>query len=160
MFIEKEQEKIQEKKKVTIVQWLIALIVLGLIIFTGVFLAVSERAKSRDVARVAYIKQIQAGLELYYNDFNNYPVSEGLILGSRTARFLDSGGFKDSCSGKVYLNYIPLAPIPADGKCNNQLNAFIYSGQDGRNYQINFCLGKAVGELGSGPHAAIFGEIK
>lgn len=160
MFIEKEKEKIREGKKITLIQWLVALLILGLIIFIAVWLGLSERAKSRDVARVAFIKQIQSGLELFYNDFNSYPVSGGLVLGSRDASCLDSGGFKDSCSGKVYSNYIPLAPAPADGKCNNQTNSFVYKSENGGNYQITFCLGKTVGQLGPGPHTARFGEIK
>ncbi|MDD5043125.1 MAG: hypothetical protein PHD51_00440 [Patescibacteria group bacterium] len=160
MFIEKEQQKVEEKKKITVVQWLLAILALGLIVFLVVWFVVAERVKARDVARVAYLKEIQAGLEMYFNDFNAYPIYRSLALGSGKALCLDANGFGDSCDGRIYLNYIPVAPVPADGRCTAELNAFTYHSEDGKNYQIDFCLGKTVGGLKAGVHAARFGEIK
>jgi hypothetical protein len=89
---------------------------------------------SRDAQRLASVRQIMTGLELYYNDFGNYPTSLSLLT-------------------PTYLYTVPSAPTPADGSCTATNNQFAYQQlSGGQNYSLSFCLGTSTGGFTSGVH--------
>ncbi len=103
------------------------------------------RSNSRDAKRLADIRQMASGLELYYNDNNGYPDGkDGLPLDITP----------------TYLGVIPTAPIPADGGCTDYYNPYWYqpTGKKttvkGKNYyesyELTFCLGQGIGGYKAG----------
>ena len=155
-------KKFVSNKGITLVQWLVFAGVLALVILIAVWAASVSRAKSRDAIRMADIKQIQSGLELFYNNNKAYSTApaEGLLLGTTSTNCLDETGFKSGCSGTVYLGYIPAAPEPADKKCSAADNLYRYYSPDGSNYVITFCLGRQFGSISPGLKQATFGSIQ
>lgn len=149
-------------KGITVIQWLIFAGILGIVFAASIWLVGISRAKTRDAVRLADIKQIQAGLELFYQQHNNYPLSgeEGAPLGFASSKCLDEQGFGASCSAGAYLSYIPQAPSPADKQCSAADNMYRYFSEDGNNYLITFCLGRAVGTLPAGLRQASFAGIR
>lgn len=91
----------------------------------------SARAKARDAKRLADIRQLSAALELYKNDKNRYPDSLSAL-------------------SPVYIGIVPTAPLPADGACTPEQNAYNYHKTNHTAYQLTFCLGGDTGGLRAG----------
>ncbi len=143
------------------IQWLVFAGILAIVVALAIWGVSISRAKARDAVRVAHVKEIRAGLEMYYNEQGAYPSApeEGIVLGTGNTRCLDSEGFKASCSGRVYINYIPPAPFPADKDCTSAANQYRYYSSDGA-YNLTFCLGRPAGGLSAGLHQAQFNTIR
>ncbi len=101
----------------------------------------SPKSKVRDAKRVADVRQIASALELHFNDHSGYPEAEnGLPKGLVPA----------------YFNDLPTAPVPADGKCLDKFNSYVYtpkgqpSGDVYPDYEMTFCLGADAGGLPAG----------
>ena len=89
---------------------------------------------ARDARRIADIRQIQTGLELYSYDHGKYPTALTSL-------------------SPTYLPTIPKAPEPADGSCTIQQNTYTYA-KTASGYNLTFCLGGAAGSLTAGVHTA------
>lgn len=95
------------------------------------------QAKSRDAKRLADIRQIQTGLELFYNDHSRYPTA--------TNGFPTPNDGNKQSTFSTYIATPPKAPTPADGRCSKQDNYYIYEQlENGASYKIRFCLGATV----------------
>jgi len=135
--------------------WLEIIIIIAILIiifFLAKFGINNAQVKSRDIERIASVKQIQNSLELYFYNRNQYPILENIILGSNDFKLLcdTDAGFQGDSAGceKIYLEEIISAP---------QLSVedvYIYNSTNGQNYIINFTLEKGVGGLGVGAHTA------
>jgi len=77
---------------------------------------------SRDNKRLQDVRNLSASLELYNNDNNAYPKQLSNIV-------------------PLYMDKIPQAPTPSDGKCNAQQNSYNYSSISDTEYNLTFCLG-------------------
>lgn len=106
----------------------------------------SARKTMRDAVRLSDIRQIQIGLELYYNDTSVYPEnSEEIPLGSISSSCLSRTGFKANCIAgqeEIYINII--RPTPQNGlkeqvSCGSVSNAYCFKGGED-DYSINFEL--------------------
>jgi hypothetical protein len=93
------------------------------------------QASSRDAKRLADIRQLMTGLELYFNDHNGYPASLNQLT-------------------PYYIGQLPTAPTPADGSCGSNQNNYLYSTTDSNNYSLTFCLGATTGGYSAGVHTA------
>jgi len=93
----------------------------------------SARMKSRDAKRLADIRQMASALELYFNDKAQYPEKPSMLQPN-------------------YIGVIPTAPMPADGKCTEAENQYLYQKTAFNNYALRFCLGQASGGYAAGPH--------
>src|SRR5688572_28981784 len=153
---EKAMHKQSHKKGFTLIELLVVIAIIGLLSTLAVVALNSARQKSRDTKRVADVKQIQTALELYYADEDGYPAvgtaAAPITLGADATKSLcgTATGFDASCGTNVsYMGLVPEAPEPADGgtPCATT-NAYRYHGT-ASNYTIGFCLGAAVGDLGS-----------
>ena len=120
----------------------------GVIIFVGFFASIvllalnSARAKSRDAERLADVRQIMTGAELYYTDNGNYPSSIEMLV-------------------PKYLKTVLVAPTPADGECTAQQNTYKYSSFDsGQDFNLTFCLGATTTGVSGGTHTASYKGIK
>ncbi len=90
--------------------------------------------KSRDARRLADIRQLMTGLELYYNDYGRYP--------------------KKLTDMKTYIAVVPTAPTPVDGNCTSDQNSYVYTQKSATNFMLTFCLGKDTGSFKAGVHTA------
>jgi len=107
----------------------------------------SARNKSRDAKRIADMRQMASALELYYNDYNGYPESDG--------HGNPAGG-----TTPTYIGIIPTAPTPADGTCTDYFNSYWYQPSGTKqtingktvysDYTLTFCLGLNTGGYEAG----------
>lgn len=61
------------KKGFTLIELLIVVAIIGLLATLAIISLTSAQAKARDAKRVADIKSIQNGMEMYYSNYNAYP---------------------------------------------------------------------------------------
>ncbi|MEZ4180642.1 MAG: type II secretion system protein [Candidatus Doudnabacteria bacterium] len=135
----------QNQKGFTLIELLVVIAIIGLLASVVLLALNSARSKSRDAKRVADIRQVVSGLELFYNEYNGYPTfSSGIV----------SSGF---------LGSFPTAPTPIDGSCATDTtasNAYAYATAGTAtsglwsSYTLGFCLGAATGSLSAGGHIA------
>lgn len=71
-----------KKSGFTLIELLIVIVIIGILATIGLASFSSSQMKSRDAKRKANLQQISQALELYYNDYGQYPVSSnGVIMG-------------------------------------------------------------------------------
>ncbi|MCX6793451.1 MAG: hypothetical protein NTY12_05565 [Candidatus Falkowbacteria bacterium] len=104
-------------------------------------------SKDRDSKRVADVRQIMSGVELFYNDANRYPLSNEVIPGKPLV-------YKET----TYMAIVPSNPEPRnDGSCSTD-NDYVYKRIDNKDgsqsYSLDYCLGGTVGDLQPGSHQA------
>lgn len=87
--------------------------------------------KSRDAKRLADVRMVAAGLELYFNDNNSYPKQFIELVPN-------------------YLGVLPVAPTPPGGSCSETDNAYAYAQLTPVSYQLSFCLGEDIGGYSAG----------
>ncbi len=115
----------------------------------------SARAQTRDIARVAQVREVQLGLELYFNDAAAYPTeAEPLPLGTTTSACLSEDGFAPPCregeTQTAYVNVVPAPPtagLKGRSSCGGVSNAYCYTGNNAA-YGISFELEKNARLLG------------
>jgi type II secretion system protein G len=62
-----------KKKGFTLIELLIVVAIIGLLATLAILSLTSAQAKARDTKRVADLKSLQNGIEMYYNDNSHYP---------------------------------------------------------------------------------------
>ncbi len=134
---------------------LIVATIIGLVgTVSGVAVLVA-RAQTRDIARVAHIRDAQIGLELYFNDNASYPAENNpLPLGTTTSVCLSEDGFAPPCrEGETQTAYLEIVPSPPttglNGRvsCGGVKNAYCYE-SDGATYGITFELERKARLMG------------
>ncbi|MCX6726097.1 MAG: prepilin-type N-terminal cleavage/methylation domain-containing protein [Candidatus Shapirobacteria bacterium] len=109
----KEKRNIQ--RGFTLVELLVVMAILGLLATIGLGSFMSTQIKGRDSQRKSDLGQIQKALEMYYNDYGQYPDS------------LPAGGSSwEDTKGTLYMK-----AIPADPKFGN----YAYS-SNGSSYRL------------------------
>lgn len=96
-------------------------------------LITDSKTKSRDVSRLADVRQMATSLELFYNDMNKYPDSLEELA-------------------PKYFGRIPESPKPSDGACTEEQNAYTYSKTGDNFYVLAFCLGSDSNQYKAGMH--------
>ncbi len=122
----------QNQKGFTLIELLVVIAIIGLLASVVLLALNSARSKSRDAKRVADIRQMASGLELYYNDCNSYPqlaatkllatmklfsgnaATCGANTGTGGAAGSENGGIGTTATGTTYIGQMPVAPTPAD----------------------------------------------
>jgi len=135
------------KKGFTLIELLVVVAIIGLLATLSIVALNSARARARDAKRVADVKQVQTALELYYNDFGQYPATVATSI----------VGTPSGASSTFYMNVVPTAPLPADGNCTNasSSNSYTYTVQDNnRSYTMSYCIGAATGGIPAGVNKA------
>jgi hypothetical protein len=125
--------------------------VLGLIAFLSVRTA---RASLRDAVRLSDVRDVQLGLELYFNDTSEYPaVTEVTPLGTVSTSCLSRSGFRANCvpsQETVYTRIISATPSSGLHKvvsCGNVKNAYCFKSSS-QSYGIEFELERTNTALG------------
>jgi general secretion pathway protein G len=131
------------KKGFTKIEILIIAAIIGILGITAVVAISTARSRTRDAVRMSDIRQLQAGLELFFIDHNAYPEAlEYTALGYTGTMCLSSSGFSSVCESNVYLESVGKAPsggLNDMSSCSDISNAYCYLAQDG-DYRIQFEL--------------------
>lgn len=104
------------KRGFTLIELLVVIAIIGLLSTLAVVALSSARQKARDAKRLADLKNIETGLEFYYNDNNAYPGGSAANLGSTDYKCLDTAGYHTlaACAANAYLPNIPVGPSPSE----------------------------------------------
>ena len=136
--------------KISVLEYIIIGAIIVVIGVVSVWAVSSTRSHSRDVVRMANMKEVYYGLELYFDALNDYPKGSALVLGGPNAGSLDEKGFhsRGSCSGRVFLPMIAENPTPKGAP-------FVYNFNPGppSSYQTTFSLEGGAGGLAAGKHS-------
>jgi prepilin-type N-terminal cleavage/methylation domain-containing protein len=163
----------------TLIELMVVISIIGMLAALTLVVISNARIKSRDTKRVADIRQVISGLELYFNDCGSYPIyataikfdsTYNLYHGTSATCGTNAGdstvngglGTTSGTRGTVYVQQMPTAITPADGAtCQAAAtppagaiaNDFHYAGSL-TTYTITFCLGNGIGQYGAGVHTA------
>lgn len=146
---------VKKSKGFTLVELLVVISIIALLSTLAIVALNSARQKSRDAKRVADIKQIQTGLEMYLDGTTTkiYPVAASAIaLGAASYACLNqaSGFTTVNCTSPI-MSYVPADPGS---------NSYSYTSASGATYSIVFTLEGASGSLAAGAHTANPGGIQ
>lgn len=109
----------------------------------------TARAQTRDITRLAHVREIQMGLEMFFQDHSVYPATEDYTaLGQALTACLSSDGFGAPCSASgptPYIEYVPSPPTTGlDGTtgCDGVDDAYCYVANEDA-YRVQFELERA-----------------
>ncbi len=127
--------------------------VIGILGVISGFLVLSARSQLRDVTRIAHMREMQIGLDLFYMEQGKYPeVTTAVPLGQVATACLAGEGFSAPCAESTpsYLAFVPETPqqgLKKLSSCGDQTNAYCYA-SDKETFRIQFELESDNGELG------------
>lgn len=124
----------QKQKGFTLIELLVVIAIIALLASVVMLSLSNARQKSRDAKRVADIKEIANGMELYFNKNNTYPASFATLVSDGD------------------LATAPVAPAPQDGSCTVAQNTYTYTMISASSYKVTFCLGAVTGGFAAGTH--------
>ncbi|MFA6391831.1 MAG: type II secretion system protein [Patescibacteria group bacterium] len=142
----------RNKKGFTLIELLVVIAIIGLLATIAVVALNSARTSSRDAKRIADVRQVQTGLELYYNAKSVYPVSATVVPVDSLDTLSTASGITTYLSGvdNVYDPSVAKASaactLGETDRCN-----YGYTGTT-TGYSIYFSTEAASGALGAGAH--------
>jgi len=128
--------------------------IIGAIGLVSGFAVLSARSHTRDVTRLANVREIQMSLEMYFQNHSAYPIAESPIaLGRALTSCLSQEGFSGSCpiSGPTpYLSLVtvpPAAGLKEKVSCSDVSDVYCYSGSEDA-FRVEFELESGNALLG------------
>lgn len=133
-------------------EFLIIGAVVGVIGTISGFAVLSARSHTRDVIRLADVRETQMALEMYFQNHSSYPVAtEAIPLGQALTACLSQDGFTAPCSNTgatPYLNQVAIPPVSGLGElvtCGGMNDVYCYKGTaDAFRIQFELENGNAV----------------
>ena len=120
----------------TLLELLIAMVILALLTGLGIQSFGSVQKRSRDSRRKQDLANIAKALETYYNDFGQYPLGAGAIEGCGTDSLPAACSWDEAWqktiadSGDTVLYMVEMPKDPSDGA------TYYYDGDDGTSYTL------------------------
>lgn len=122
-----------KKSGFTLIELLIVIAIIGLLASMVLVALSNARQKARVAKRVSDFKTVKTALELYYNDFNSYPVQ--------------NGNWSSVCPGWVVVTanntipglvptYMPSFPVDPSFVSGVTANCYMYYSPDGISYKF------------------------
>lgn len=151
------------QKGFTLIELLVIISIIAFLVAAVLLALQGSRAKARDAKRVADIKQIITGLDLFFASCGTYPIETTALTldqtiklytgntsgcGNKTGSDANNGGFGATTGGNVIIGLMQASPNPPDGSCTDSpgSNPYTYTSNDtGSTYTLTFCIGKATG---------------
>ncbi|MCX6816558.1 MAG: prepilin-type N-terminal cleavage/methylation domain-containing protein [Candidatus Beckwithbacteria bacterium] len=96
-----------KKTGFTLVELLVSITILGILASIGLGVFTSAQIKSRDARRKSNLDQISKALEMYFNDYKEYPDSD---TGNISGFTWGTSSFQDT-KGTVYMVKLPKDPV-------------------------------------------------
>lgn len=123
----------------TLVEILVVMMIIGVIASMLLVNFQDARTRSRDSVRKADLRQVKSALQLYYNDYQQFPDSNGgSILGCGVgAGGQCSWGGAFAADGTTYMNALPLDPL------NSGDYVYEYTNVDADTYTLSVSLENA-----------------
>lgn len=134
----------------TRIEFLTVGLIVGVIGFASAVAVNTAREQTRDVTRLAHVRELQIGLELYFNDHAAYPAVTALTpLGRPTTGCLSASGFGAPCAAgsaeTTYIEFVPAPPakgLKGRASCGGVNNAYCYAAAENA-FAIQFELEKS-----------------
>ncbi len=125
---------------------LIMAAIIGVIGLVSGYAVLSARSHTRDVTRLANVRELQMALEMYFQNHSAYPIAaEAIPLGQALTACLSPEGFAAPCSLNGPTPYLSVVTTPPsagiDGLvvCGGVSDVYCYSGT-ADSYRIQFEL--------------------
>lgn len=109
------------KKGFTLVELLVVMAIIGILSTLGLVSFRNAQPKSRDSRRKSDLEQVQRALEMYYNDYNDYPSSNGGAIQIGSTLTWGVSEMKDS-KGTIYMKELPKDPTGNPEYCYVYIN--------------------------------------
>jgi len=110
----------------TLLELLIVMVILALLAGMGLMAFGTIQMKSRDSRRKQDLSGVSKALELYHNDFGNYPASDsGLIMGcgaGGTSACNWGGPWTETTNNTIYMSMLPMDPAANQNYYYHQIN--------------------------------------
>ena len=134
------------KRGFTLIELLVVIAIIGMLSSVVLASLNTARGSARDAKRKQDLKQIQTALELYYNDFNQYPgeVACDSSKGSGSGTCASMSGTNWSTTSYIYQALVPtyISTLPVDP--TNSGNYYYNYEPAGANTKQNYCIGAAL----------------
>ncbi len=128
--------------------------IIGVMGLVAGYAVLSARSHTRDVTRLANVREVQMALEMYFQNHSSYPIAvDAIPLGQALTACLASDGFAAPCSVTGPTPYLSVVTTPpASGlkslvTCGGVEDAYCYSGTADA-YRIQFELESGNALLG------------
>ncbi len=121
------------KRGFTLIELLVVIAIIGLLASIVLVSLSGARAKAYDVSRKSELKELQAALELYYNDHNSYPSTNGQWWGNSP----NGGNQINWIPGltPTYISVLPQDPVYTPSACGGWGGAYLYN-SNGIDYKL------------------------
>lgn len=118
--------------------------IIGVIGLVSGYAVLTARSHTRDVTRLANVREAQMALEMYFQNHSSYPIAaEAIPLGQTLTACLSSEGFAAPCPANGPTPYLSVVTVPpAAGlkglvSCGGVSDVYCYSGTADM-YRIQF----------------------
>lgn len=142
MELPREISLLVKKWGFTLIEFLIVIVVIGILATIVIVLFNNASMKARDTKRLGDIRQIQTALESYYNRNAGYP--SALTAGNS---FVDA-------NGEIYM-----AKIPKDPKLTESGHEYTYTANGANSYILTYTLASGANNIAAGNWEAVPGDI-
>lgn len=98
------------KRGFTLIELVVVIAIIGVLSVLMVLALNSANKRSRDAIRLADLKRVQNGLDLYFIRRNSFPEGNGIVLGSENYSCLNENGWQPTGCVDALLDPVPMDP--------------------------------------------------
>lgn len=120
--------------------------IIGLIGLVSGYAVLSARSHTRDITRLANVREMQMAFEMFFQNHSSYPIaSEPIALGQALTACLSAEGFSGPCATNGATPYLervttpPTAGLGGDVECSGVTDVYCYTGSE-ESFRIEFEL--------------------
>ena len=119
------------KKSFTLIELLVVIAIIGILAAIALPSLANVRAKARDARRLTDLDQMAKAMELYFSDYNHYPIwTEGGLLNATSSPLIADTTSSPTFFTSQYMRTIPKDPLP------NKYAYYYKSDPTGNNFKL------------------------